>query len=365
MSGGGYSKRKASAGGGKTPSISVAMPVFNGARFLDEAIGSILRQTCTDFELIISDDGSTDRSLEIARAYAAKDSRIVVIAERHGGIAAAMNRALAVARGKFFAPMDQDDIALDDRLQRLAQFLERNPEIALVGGGVRLVDEWGHVGKVKGRPLLPQDVAGAMLTSTAVIHPTSMMRMEALREVGGYRSIFPFAEDYDLWLRLMERCPIANIADIVLLKRIHPAAVTQDRSQRAAQVVARAIVYLSHLSRVTYGEDVVHADVPLLASTTRFIDTYLADCDGFDPSVSHNLSRFVRYAPLLTSGPRAVDRPYVRYMQKAFRSGSARQVLRNAWYLALYFAYHRWRQDKLVRAFAAASEAETARPMAA
>jgi len=339
--------------GANMPIITVAMPVFNGARFLDEAIASILAQTCDDFELIISDDGSTDRSLEIAQGYAAGDARIVLVAGQHGGIASAMNRALAVARGKYFAPMDQDDIALPDRLGKLALFLEENPEIALVGGRVRLINEAGRIGREKVRPVRPRAVASAMLTSMAVIHPASMLRTEAACVVGGYRSILPFAEDYDLWLRLMERYQIANIADVVLLKRIHPGAVTQDRPQRAAQVVARTIAYLSHRSRATYGDDFVFSGQPLLVSAARFIDAYLHHCDGLDSPDRYHLSAFARYAPLLTTEPRAVTRPYLRYLAKTLRGSGIRQLSRTCFYLALHFGYHRWHQGVLARAFAA------------
>jgi Glycosyl transferase family 2 len=276
-----------------------------------------------------------------------------------------MNQALAVASGEYFAPMDQDDVALPDRLRKLVGFLEQNREIALVGGGMQLIDERGNIGRKKVRPLRPYDVAKAMHTSTAVIHPASMMRASAVSALGGYRSILPFAEDYDLWLRLMERHQIANIADIVLLKRIHSGAVTQDCSHRAAQVVARAIAYLSHLSRVTFGEDMVCAGEPLLVSAARFIDEYLDHCDELEPAVGHNLSRFMRYAPLLTVGQRAVNRPYLRYLAKAARSGDVRQISRTCWYLALYFGCHRWRQDGLSKAFPAGSDAAEATVSAA
>ena len=215
-------------GGLHLPAISVAMPVWNGARFLGAAICSILSQTTSDFELIVSDDGSTDDSLAIARSYAERDPRIVVLTSEHRGIGPAMNRALAVARGEYFAPMDQDDVALPERLQRLQAFLDLNSEVVLVGGGLREIDAGGRHGREKIPPTRPEDVAQAMLTSYAVFHPTSMMRTAALRAIGGYRSGLPFAQDYDLWLRLMERHQIANIPDIVLLKRIHGGAVTQN-----------------------------------------------------------------------------------------------------------------------------------------
>ena len=331
----------------KIPTISVAMPVFNGARFLPEAIASILSQTTDDLELIVSDDGSSDRSLEIARAQAAGDSRVIVLASPHGGIARAMNRALAAARGEFFAPMDQDDISLPERLETQLNFLTRHPDIALLGGGMRLVDANGNAHGERLRPTAPEAAAGAMLTSCAVIHPASMMRTSAVRAVGGYRPVMPFAQDYDLWLRLMERYQIANIADIVLLKRIHSGAVTQSRSLRAAQVIARSEAYLSYFSRVTLGKDIVSADETLLSSATRFINQLLI-CERDLPSEAHyNISRFMRYAPLMSSGTQAVDHPYWRYLNKLLQQKNVADVVRALWYAALYFGFNRWRQARL------------------
>ena len=323
------------------------MPVFNGARFLREAIASILTQTTADFELIVSDDGSSDESLAIAKAHAADDERVIVLASPHGGIAQAMNRALAAARGEFFAPMDQDDVSLPQRLETQLDFLKHHPDIVLLGGGMRLVDADGNAHGERLRPTAPEAVAMAMLTSCAVIHPASMMRTGALSAVGGYRPVMPFAQDYDLWLRLMEHHQIANIADVVLLKRIHDAAVTQCRSLRAAQVIARSEAYLSYFSRVTRGEDIVSADEPLLSSATRFINQLLSRDDDLPGEAHYNISRFMRYAPLVSSGPEAVGHPYWLYLKKLLRRGKVADVVRALWYAALYFGFNRWRQAKL------------------
>ena len=334
-------------GGLHLPAISVAMPVWNGARFLGAAICSILSQTTSDFELIVSDDGSTDDSLAIARSYAERDPRIVVLTSEHRGIGPAMNRALAVARGEYFAPMDQDDVALPERLQRLQAFLDLNSEVVLVGGGLREIDAGGRHGREKIPPTRPEDVAQAMLTSYAVFHPTSMMRTAALRAIGGYRSGLPFAQDYDLWLRLMERHQIANIPDIVLLKRIHGGAVTQNRSLRHPAAVARATAYLSHLSRVTLGHDFVGAEEPVVTSAARFIVQYLNSHDDLPLEAIDNLSRFLRYAPLLTGASQPSDRPYRGYLGKVLRSGDKNALLRAGWYVSLFFCVNRWRQAAL------------------
>lgn len=330
------------------PAISVVMPVLNGARFLGEAIASILAQTYSDFELIVSDDGSTDRSLEIARTYAKKDTRIVVLTSDHGGIATAMNRALTVARGTYFAPMDQDDIALPDRLERLLGFLKARPDVALVGGGIRLIDAGGKGLGERFRPTSPEDVAQAMLTSCAVIHPTSMMQISAVQAAGGYRSAMPFAQDYDLWLRLMERGHVANIANVVLLKRIHKGAVTQCHTQRALQVIARSAAYLSYLARTMAIQDFVSADEPLLVSTTRFINELLKR-DGVLPDAAYyNISRIMRYAPLAATEQQTANHPYWLYSKKLLQRQSGFEALRAFWYAALYFGVNRGQHDRLL-----------------
>lgn len=349
MSGGQSSSRQVGSVPMSIPAVSVAMPVFNGARFLAEAISSILDQTWGDLELIVCDDGSTDGSLDIARAFAARDSRVVVLETRHGGIAAAMNRALAAARGEYFAPMDQDDVALPDRLDRQVAFMVGNPDVALVGSAMRLMDEDGQPGRKQMRPLV--DVAGAMLVSCAVVHPASLMRTSAVRDVGGYRELVPFAEDYDLWLRLMERFEIANMADVLLLKRIHGGAVTQDRGARAFHVVARTIVYLSHLSRTTSGVDFADDRAPAFAGAMRFLSSYLERTETLPRDVIYNVSRLLRYAPI-PAGRGSRARAYWRYLGQAARAG---KTLRTVWYLLLYFGFNRRRWDGLLAARFAAS----------
>ena len=126
----------------RAPLVSVVMPLYNGERYLAEAIESILSQTFADFEFIIVDDGSTDGSAGIIRDYAARDSRVKVKQlARNSGEAAARNAGIALARGQFVAGMDSDDISLPDRLRAQASFLENNPEVGAVGVHSRVVFE--------------------------------------------------------------------------------------------------------------------------------------------------------------------------------------------------------------------------------
>lgn len=315
------------------------MPVYNGAAYLRPAVDSILAQTFADLELVLSDDGSSDDSRSIVEEYAARDPRVVAVFSEHGGVAAATNRALAAARGEYFAPMDHDDVALPERLAREVAFLDANPDVAVIGSGSRVIDGAGRELKsTRAVVVAPDDVAEAMHRRCAVLHPSCMMRTEVVRAIGGYRPFLPYAQDYDLFLRIMARHRLANIPDVLLLKRTHATQVTGSVSKRPAQIVAGAIVYLSHLSRQRCGSDIFHANEPIVASAARFIDTYLAENPRLDRHVLHHVSRFMRYAPLAAERPRRLDHPYLSYFGAVLRSGDPREVMRSTWYAATYFA---------------------------
>ena len=177
------------------PTVSVAMAVYNGAPYLAAAIASIISQTHDELELIIVDDGSTDESRDIIRDAAAADSRVVPVFRRHGGIANATNAALALARGAYFAPMDQDDIALPARIACEKSYLDTHPDVLVVGSA------WEDFGGAETRiitpPLSPRAVANAMHERCVVLHPVSMMRTEAIRRLGGYRAALPYGHDSD------------------------------------------------------------------------------------------------------------------------------------------------------------------------
>jgi glycosyltransferase involved in cell wall biosynthesis len=187
---------------GPLPAVSVVMPVCNGARFLREAIDSVLGQTLADFELLIVDDGSTDGSVQIVAEY--RDARIRLCRQGHGGIVAALNRGVGLARSGLIARMDHDDISLPARLERQHEFLARRPEFAVVG--VRR----GYV-TAAGRRAEPAVRAASswqelrredLLQGHLMCHSAAMLRRDAVLAVGGYRAGTEGAEDIDLWLRL-------------------------------------------------------------------------------------------------------------------------------------------------------------------
>ncbi len=126
--------------------VSVIMPVYNGERYLEAAVESILNQTFSDFEFIITDDGSTDTSLALLRRYANRDPRIRLISRPNTGYVKALIEAVPLAKGKYIARMDADDISLPERFERQVRFLEQNPDYAVVGSKVLLIDSDGAPG---------------------------------------------------------------------------------------------------------------------------------------------------------------------------------------------------------------------------
>lgn len=217
----------------KIPTVSVVMPVHNGENYLGEAIESILGQSFRDFEFIVVDDGSIDRSCAIARSYA--DSRIRVLSAPHRGLVQALNLGLREARGDLVARMDADDISHHDRLERQVEHLRRGPDTVLVGTWVEYIDDEGRSeGEVQTMPVYDDDLRVALFDGNEFAHGSVMMRRSAAMAVGGYRGQFLTAEDYDLWLRMNEIGRIANLPEPLYKLRWH------GRSKSAREGIAIA-----------------------------------------------------------------------------------------------------------------------------
>lgn len=218
------------------PSISVVMSVYNNAPFLREAMESILHQTFTDFEFLIMDDGSTDRSLAMLHEYAAQDARVVVFSRDNQGIARSLNELIATAKGEFIARMDADDIALPDRFANQVDFLRRHPKVLCVGGALDWIDAKGRFLGHCAMPESDAEIQNLLIGGISMLHhPTAMMRRSALATVGGYNESMVASSDLDLWLRLGDVGQLANISQTVLQYRLHPSSVTQAKQRQQAQ----------------------------------------------------------------------------------------------------------------------------------
>lgn len=212
--------------------ISVIMPAYNAEKFIGEAIQSILDQTLQQFELIIVDDGSKDSTVDIIKKYQEKDNRIVFIQNSHGGACKARNDAVAVAQYAWVAPMDADDIALPNRLERMLKAAEADPEVVVWGTYFYQINVNGKIiGEVHNGPT-SRDEFYAIDRSKSVImvtNPTSMFKKDIFLKVGGYNEQLSAAQELELWDRMAEHGPILVINEPLLKYRLHGSSISTDR----------------------------------------------------------------------------------------------------------------------------------------
>ena len=223
------------------PVISVLLPAHNARRYLEEALRSVLAQTFEDFECLVVDDGSTDRTPEVIARYAQADERVRPLWTAHVGVVEALNAGLREARGEVIARMDADDLCEPGRFERQVAHLRENPDCVLVGSWVRLIDPYGsELNEL--RPATGHKKIEAQLLEAngwAIIHPAVMMRREAVRAAGGYRPQYQWSEDIDLFLRLAEIGRLANLPEVLLRYRQHFSSVNRTRRKTQVEVNRR------------------------------------------------------------------------------------------------------------------------------
>ncbi len=216
------------------PKVSVLMPVYNGELYLREAIDSILNQTFTDFELIAIDDGSTDGSVAVIKTYT--DPRIRLIANPvNQGLGCILNQGNELARAEYIARMDCDDISLPTRLEKQVRYLDRHPDVAIVGAQAIYIGTNGEITDNQHMILRPLEQSSIRWTSSyenPFYHPLVMYRKQILWvKLGGYDPTVSIAEDYEMWLRLLDRnYQGANLAEVLLKYRIHPKSMMNSAS---------------------------------------------------------------------------------------------------------------------------------------
>lgn len=224
--------------------ITVLLPVYNGDPTLTSAIESILDQDLTDFDFLIIDDASTDRSAEIIRDYAERDTRIRPLFNSENiGLAKTLNKGIETAKGEFIVRMDQDDESLPHRLRTQYLYMKNRPAVMVAGSYVF------HMGKERNKdrlvklPTTASEIAKTLKIENCLYHPSVIFRREPIIGLGGYRAEFKNAEDYDLWLRVSRRCKIANIPVALLRYRFSIDGMTLGRKWEQLYYIFLAQTY--------------------------------------------------------------------------------------------------------------------------
>ena len=249
------------------PTISVALPVYNAERYIAEAVESILGQTFGDFELLIIDDGSKDRSLEILQRLADRDARIRLRSRPNAGLVPTLNEMLAQARGEFIARMDADDVSLPRRFERELEYLRAHDECLVVGTAAEWIDPEGELLRVYVPPRDHDEIDAAQLASgeAVICHPSALIRATAFERVGVYDAALDGAEDLDLWLRIAEVGRLANLSEPLLRYRFHFAKVGFVAKRRQVEASRKSVLAACARRRIQPALPPEHAEAPDVA----------------------------------------------------------------------------------------------------
>lgn len=230
------------------PTVSVILPSFNGARYLREAVDSIVRQTFQDWELVVVDDGSSDDTAAIMTGY--PDGRIRYLKnEGNKGLVYSLNRAIGASTGRYIARMDADDFSQPERLEKQVIFLERHPEIAVYDVRQQFINDAGNpTGYFNSDITGTENIRRKMPWFNCMGHPSVMMRAEVARKFGYRKVVY---EDYDLWLRMLnDGLKLQRSLEPLLLYRVHATSITtlsKQKNQHFKKIADTKLFYLWRL----------------------------------------------------------------------------------------------------------------------
>lgn len=237
-----------------SPEVSVIMPCFNAENYIAESIESILQQSFTDFELILINDGSTDKTLDIIKHYASSDARIVVIEKENSGQTDSMNVGIYKSRGQLIARLDSDDVALPDRLKEQVAYMRKSPDVVLLGACAFEIDMYGAIIKADDYPSNSALFKNLIKRKRFFAHSSAMFRSNIVKQLRGYNPRIKHSQDYDLWLRLSERGKIACLNKRLVKTRDHSAnfsKIGEGIKKVISEGIAANVCYLLRAKGVT------------------------------------------------------------------------------------------------------------------
>lgn len=322
---------------GADPAVSVVIPAYNAKSTIGAAVGSILRQTLTDFEVVVVDDGSTDSTPALLDDLRRLDERVIVLEASHGGIINALNAGIAESRGALVARMDADDISHPRRLELQANLMGAHPEISVCSSLVRMFPRGMLLGgMVRYEQWLnslvsPEQIARDMYVESPLAHPSAMMRRDELMDIGGYQE-HGWPEDYDLWLRYHAAGRrFAKVDRALVFWRQSEGRLTFTDSRYSVENFLRAKAHylarrLSHVGRpvVLWGA----------GKTGRRLSKHLlregVDIEAFIDIDANKIGRSLRQRPIV--GPEYLRGGPLPFVIAAVSSHGARELIRERLY---------------------------------
>jgi len=220
------------------PFLSVIMSVFNGEKYVRETVKSILNQSFRDFEFIIVNDGSTDRTLKILRSF--NDERIKIINQENRGLTKSLNRGIRGSEGRYIGRIDCGDIAFKKKFEVQLNFLEENRDIWGIGTWANLIDKKGNIVGVLKYPTEYEKIRKVIQRYNPFVHPSLVFRKEMFDEIGLYDESFEFAQDYDLMLRAVSKFKIVNLPEVLLNYRISEKAISSRKMKKQEYYALKA-----------------------------------------------------------------------------------------------------------------------------
>ena len=213
------------------PKVTVIVASYNNARYLPACLDSLLHQTFSDFEVLVADDCSTDNSLEICQQYSKRDPRIrVITTEKNQGVTYVKHLGLKEATGEYIAVLDSDDVALPQRLEKQAAWLDSHPDTVLVAGYYGVIDANDRVIKrQKKAPIDDTSIRWWLTFGNCLIHSTVMYRGKPALDCGGYDVSFFHGEDIELYAKLLTVGKFEALPEVVSYWRSHRSSVTKLR----------------------------------------------------------------------------------------------------------------------------------------
>jgi glycosyltransferase involved in cell wall biosynthesis len=250
------------------PKVTVLMAVYNGERYLRQAVESVLCQTFQDFQFLIINDGSTDNTRDLILSY--DDARIVLVDnQRNVGQTRSLNRGLELAVGQLIARQDADDISEPERLAKQVAFLDRRPEVALLGTGYKEIDPQGGVVGDRKLPCDTTDIRWCLLFFCPFVHSSVMLRKSVvLEQIGFYNEALAYSQDYELWHRIARRFPVANLAEPLVRLRTTPWSMTATYGDRVHEGHRIRIAHIEQLLEWDKNEEVESNEVKFRAMSS-------------------------------------------------------------------------------------------------